>query len=305
MQYDVFISYARKDYADEQTKEVIPGNIVSRIKQLLDDNGLTYWFDEMGIYSGDQFVGVLADAIEQSSIFLYISTEASNASKWTINEIATAKHLDKKIIPFRYDRSKYNNAILMYLAPLDYVDYPKSKDKAFGQLLASIKVYKQNLEYAEQERLRAAEQIRLREQEAIEKQKLEFEKRARIKEINLMLDTLSTETQKKKEELASINIVLEGLESRRANLNGELAFLTGGDEAAKGGERMSQIDKSSSKVTFAKKVRKGGYGFLKHYRFWIGLFLCLVLCLCVWALCDYNSLIKVCRYAIRRIYQLF
>ena len=113
MQYDVFISYARKDYADEQTKEVIPDNIVSRIRQLFDDNDITYWFDETGIYSGDQFVGVIADAIEQSSIFLYISTEASNASKWTINEIATAKHLDKKIIPFRYDGAKYNNAILM------------------------------------------------------------------------------------------------------------------------------------------------------------------------------------------------
>ena len=227
MQYDVFISYARKDYEDLQTKEIIPGNIVSRIKQLLDDNKLTYWFDEAGIYSGDQFAGVIADAIEQSTVFLYISTTASNDSKWTINEIATAKHLDKKIIPFRYDESKYNKSILMYLAPLDHIEYPKNKDKAFGQLIASIKTYKHTLELAEQENRRAAELAKQREQEKLEKQKQELEKQLRIQEVNKQLETLYTEIQKKQQERASINIVLDGLEKQRTNLENELAFLTG------------------------------------------------------------------------------
>ena len=228
MQYDVFISYARKDYEDQKTKGIIPGNIVSHIKQLLDDNELTYWFDEAGIYSGDQFAGVIADAIEQSSVFLYISTEASNASKWTINEIATAKHLDKKIIPFRYDESKYNKSILMYLAPLDHIEYPKNRDKAFGQLIASIKTYKQTQERAEQERQRAAELAKKREQEKLEKQKQELERQLRIQEVNKQLETLYTEIQKKQQEQASINIVLDGLEKQRTNLENELAYLTGG-----------------------------------------------------------------------------
>ena len=227
MQYDVFISYARKDYEDQKTKEIIPGNIVSRIKQLLDDNELTYWFDEAGIYSGDQFAGVIADSIEQSTVFLYISTSASNDSKWTINEIATAKHLDKKIIPFRYDESKYNKSILMYLAPLDHIEYPKNKDKAFGQLIASIKTYKHTLERAEQESRLAAELAKQREQEKLEKQKQELEKQLRIQEINKQLETLYTEIQKKQQEKASINIVLDGLEKQRTNLENELAFLTG------------------------------------------------------------------------------
>ncbi len=227
MQYDVFISYARKDYEDLQTKEIIPGNIVSRIKQLLDDNKLTYWFDEAGIYSGDQFAGVIADAIEQSTVFLYISTTASNDSKWTINEIATAKHMDKKIIPFRYDESKYNKSILMYLAPLDHIEYPKNKDKAFGQLIASIKTYKHTLELAEQESRRAAEIAKQREQEKLEKQKQELEKQLRIQEINKQLETLYTEIQKKQQERASIDIVLDGLEKQRTNMENELAFLTG------------------------------------------------------------------------------
>lgn len=200
---------------------------MSRIKQLLDDNKLTYWFDEAGIYSGDQFAGVIADAIEQSTVFLYISTAASNDSKWTINEIATAKHLDKKIIPFRYDESKYNKSILMYLAPLDHIEYPKNKDKAFGQLIASIKTYKHSLELAEQESRRAAELAKQREQEKLEKQKQELERQLRIQEVNKQLETLYTEIQKKQQERASINIVLDGLEKQRTNLENELAFLTG------------------------------------------------------------------------------
>ena len=97
--YDVFISYSRSDYVDSQGVE-IPGNMVSRIKKFLEDHGYTYWFDKDGIYSGDDFVTVIADAIDQSRIFLFLSTKSSNESKWTCNEIATAKHLDKIIIPF-------------------------------------------------------------------------------------------------------------------------------------------------------------------------------------------------------------
>lgn len=306
MQYDVFISYARKDYIDEQTKEIIPGNIVSRIKQLLDENDISYWFDETGIYSGDQFVGVLADAIEQSSIFLYISTEASNASKWTINEIATAKHLDKKIIPFRCDNSKYNNSILMYLAPLDYIDYPKSKDKAFGQLLVSIKAYKQSVERAEQEALRVAEQAKKREQEALEHQKMELQKQIRIREINQQLEILSAEIQKKREEQARINIILEGLETRWTNLNGELAFLTGKNEPVIKEIKEKKGNKTKRSLTsvvssLSTMLKKCG-NFWKCHRILCFFLLFLLLILCVWGILSHYSLIDDIYRFFRRFY---
>lgn len=50
--HDVFISYSRKDYVDEH-KNVIPNNNdISKIKTALTEAGITYWFDEEGIYSG-------------------------------------------------------------------------------------------------------------------------------------------------------------------------------------------------------------------------------------------------------------
>lgn len=140
--YDIFISYARKDYATE-SGEVIPGNIVSRVKEFLREKGFTYWFDEDGIYSGEAFATIIAQAIRDSRVFLFISTRASNESEWTVNEIAVAKALGKKTIPFLADTSTYNIAVLMYLAPLDHIDYARKPRKAFDALEASLRNYLQ------------------------------------------------------------------------------------------------------------------------------------------------------------------
>ena len=104
--YDVFISYSRKDYVDEN-KNVIPGNVVSKIKDALSEAGISYWFDEEGIYSGQNFTEKIVSNIEASKIFLFLSTANSNESKWTSKEIATADEFGKHIIPVRIDKTPY------------------------------------------------------------------------------------------------------------------------------------------------------------------------------------------------------
>lgn len=140
MEYDVFISYARKDYVTEEGT-VIPGNIVSQIKDVLMNNDISFWFDEEGVYSGDEFAKVIVQNIKKASIFLFISTKNSNASQWTSKEIATANHFKKKILPFRYDDTPYNDAVMLHIADLDYVSYQKNPQKAFSRLVLSIKDY--------------------------------------------------------------------------------------------------------------------------------------------------------------------
>mgnify|MGYP003299024378 CR=1 FL=1 len=73
MLYDVFISYSRKDYKDENGN-VIPGNVVSKIKDALDEAGISFWFDENGIHHGDDFGEKIVDNIEDSEIFIFLST---------------------------------------------------------------------------------------------------------------------------------------------------------------------------------------------------------------------------------------
>jgi hypothetical protein len=104
MHHSVFISYARKDYVDEHNR-IIPNNIVSRVQNALRDAGISYWIDEEGLQAGDTFPVKIAQQIEQCQVFLFISTENSNQSPWVVNEIATAHHYHKPIIPFRYDTS--------------------------------------------------------------------------------------------------------------------------------------------------------------------------------------------------------
>ena len=139
IEYDVFISYSRKDYVDEN-RHVIPGNALSKIKDMLSKNGLTYWFDEDGIYSGQEFTSVITKAIRTSKVFVFVSSKHSNSSAWTSNEIAIAKRLNKPIIPFCLDDSPYNDSVMMLIAALDYID-GSDQNVAFTKLIRSINYY--------------------------------------------------------------------------------------------------------------------------------------------------------------------
>lgn len=137
MNYDVFISHARADYKDERQK-VIPGNAISRIKDAFDRAGITYWIDEHGIGPGDHFPPVLAKNIRNSRIFLFVSSERSNKSYWAGTEVAVAHEYGKKIIPFRLDRTIYDEQVIMYLLTLDAIDYFANPKAALTKLVKAV-----------------------------------------------------------------------------------------------------------------------------------------------------------------------
>ncbi len=137
--YDVFISYSRKDYVND-VGNILENNVLSRIKDTFKASGISYWFDEEGIYSGQEFTSVITRAIRTSAVFVFVSSKNSNVSLWTSNEIAIAKHLNKPIIPFRIDDSPYNDSVMMLIAALDYVDGRDSK-VAFNKLIRAIRHY--------------------------------------------------------------------------------------------------------------------------------------------------------------------
>lgn len=138
--YDVFISYSRKDYVDEH-KNVIPGNEVSKIKEALTKAGIIYWFDEEGIYSGENFADKIVTNIEAAQIFIFLSTCNSNNSRWTCREIACADELKKLIIPVKIDRSPYNKKVMFRIADLDYIDYYANAEKGLRELTSSIEAF--------------------------------------------------------------------------------------------------------------------------------------------------------------------
>ena len=97
MRYDVFISYSRKDTktADE-------------ICAALDGAGLSYFIDREGIEAGQNFPQVLAEAVDASTVFLFLASQNSFKSKFTRGEVTYAfnhKH-SGTIIPYIIDGSE-------------------------------------------------------------------------------------------------------------------------------------------------------------------------------------------------------
>ena len=94
--YDVFISYSRKD-----TK------IANKICEVFDKAGIVYFIDRQGIGGGLEFPAVLAKAIRESKIFLFLASKNSYESKFTQSEIVYAFNKKEKqnIIPYIIDGS--------------------------------------------------------------------------------------------------------------------------------------------------------------------------------------------------------
>ena len=167
--YDVFISYSRKDYVQDNVE--IPGNPISAIMECLDQNGVSYWVDNEGIYSGQEFIEVITEAINNSKMLLFVSSKHSNESKWTANEIFEAYDEAKLIIPFRIDESPYNKKFKLIVRPLDYVEYYANPISALDDLIRTVNKEKSRL---------AEDEQKLLEKQRIEKAKQEL--RAAIKE---------------------------------------------------------------------------------------------------------------------------
>lgn len=222
MQYDVFISYSRKDYVDDK-KNIIPDNVVSKIKDTLSKEGISYWFDEEGIYSGNNFVDKIVNNIENSKIFIFLSTENSNKSRWTCKEIASADELGKYIIPVRIDNTPYNKQVLFRIADISYIDYFHNPEKGVEELINSIKSYLNQLH--EEAKRKAEEEQRKLE---IEKNKKEEEKNKKKQEqlintIKLSCSTLNN--QEEKLEIDRKNLLLQTDEITDANLRDSLRQL--------------------------------------------------------------------------------
>lgn len=128
MKYDVFISYSRKDQV-----------VVDEIRQLLDSNAITYWLDTEKVHMGSEFMADIVDAIENSTITLFISSSDSNNSIYTAKEVALAFNAGKYIIPYKIDNSSFSKKLQFVMTDLNCIDAtPYSTQKAKA-LVADIK----------------------------------------------------------------------------------------------------------------------------------------------------------------------
>jgi TPR repeat protein len=109
--FDVFISYSRKDTA-----------IADQICEAFDKHGITYFIDRQGIGGGLEFPDVLADAICDSGIFLYLASNNSYDSKFTKSEVTFAfnEKPHNSILPYIIDGSTPPRGIRFTFASINW-----------------------------------------------------------------------------------------------------------------------------------------------------------------------------------------
>ncbi len=111
MKYDVFISYSRKDTA-----------IADRICSAFDKAGITYFIDRQGIGGGFEFPVVLAEAIIESQVILFLASKNSYESKFTNAELTFAFNEKPKnsILPYVIDGSTMPPALRFVFSSINW-----------------------------------------------------------------------------------------------------------------------------------------------------------------------------------------
>ena len=110
MKHDVFISYSRKDSPTARL-----------VYETLMENNVSCFMDTEDISGGQEFSDLLAEEIENSSIFLFLGSANSYVAKWTIKELHFAiDSKDKKaIIPYLIDNAPIPREIRMLISDLN------------------------------------------------------------------------------------------------------------------------------------------------------------------------------------------
>ena len=215
--HQVFISYARDDYwQDRAAKTIIPGNIVSQIKQLLTDMNISYWFDDEGIYAGHEFMDIIADEIEKADLFIFVSTEKSNSSPWARKELSLANYFEKHIIPIKVSE-KYTSKIGIWLSDVDFIDHFHFPDQTLDKLKEAINSY-----FKEKAKDEHKKQLDRETQRREDKQKYELLLKSyaeyiilltqEIESINTQLNGLNKELEMRETSVALINDEIKRLE---------------------------------------------------------------------------------------------
>lgn len=212
---DVFLSYARNDFFDSNTKSEIPGNVVRKVKDALEVEGISCWIDTENISVGDLWATVIPPAILDCKVFVFMSSKNSNGSKFTQNEVAIAHEYDKHIIPFRIDATKYNPGIVVHTAGLEYIPYYVDPEKGIEKLALAIKKYLN--EVSNKEKKEQEEKERQRRIKEIDNElKLQYEQKLSVENI---IDEKQKALLEVEEQRDNILSTIDSLEKNKKALN--------------------------------------------------------------------------------------
>jgi hypothetical protein len=122
--YDVFISYADKDF-----------NKAKEIHDHLLNYGVRVFLAKLSIESGNKWKEELKSNINSSDLFLFLISSNSLKSFYAVSEAGYAWLSDKDIIPIKIERKQFKKEELKWLS--DY-QMPNSISKFYGDFKKRI-----------------------------------------------------------------------------------------------------------------------------------------------------------------------
>lgn len=215
-QYDVFISYGRKDYEIEYqengntVKKLIPNNPILQIVEALNEAGISCWYDQEGVSA--EFLKYIKQKIESSRVMIFVSSQYSNQSVYTADEIARALQLKMPIIPFKIDKTEFNEDFALGLASKNTIDiFMTNPKKALADLVKCVQKSLEQVHKKEAKELREKqEEIRRAEEARIKKE----QEQRRLEELN----DKNAELQDVQDQLLKARNRCEELELKEKNL---------------------------------------------------------------------------------------
>ena len=126
MQYQIFISYSRKDT-----------ELVSGIEKELKRRHINYFIDH-SILLSSEFAYKITDAVEKTDVFLLILTENSNDSIYTAREVQLAIDYDKPIVCLRIGNFEINKTLHFQLSIINWFYAEHFDDKQKIKFFAAL-----------------------------------------------------------------------------------------------------------------------------------------------------------------------
>lgn len=242
---DLFISYSRSDYKLENG-EIIPGNIVSEIKSILEENNVSYWLDEEGISATTpDYMGTIAHAINEASIFLFIATENSCHSRFCKKEVSYAVEQEKTMIIVK-NIEKFPSNIGIWLAGQEWIDHLHKPDLTAERLVEALAPiippededdFKETFDTLQRQKEQLLGQLTiLTEYRAVLQGEIEVKqgeievKTEQLEQLQAEMATLEEALRKRKESISAVVREVDRLNIELDKINSSLAECKGSEE---------------------------------------------------------------------------
>lgn len=233
----VFISYSRKDYKLENG-EIIPGNIVSEIKSILEENNIGYWLDEEGISATTpDYMEKISRAIDDAPIFLFIATENSCHSRFCKMEVSYAVEQEKTMIIVK-NLEKFPSGFGIWLAGREFIDHLHKPELTAERLIEAIapiiqpeeEDFKKTFDTLQTQKEQLLGQLKIyTEYRAVLQEEIDA-KTEQLEQLQAEMATLEEALRKRKESISAVVREVDRLNIELDKINSSLAECKGSEE---------------------------------------------------------------------------